>query len=122
MAKKKKEKTRIVNLYITPSTFSTIFKRLSGDKSDYDLAGLKDLRKVLNDEKAKILNTIKNEEPTSIYDLAKKLGRDFKSVRKDIKLLERFGFIELKPGTTGKRKKLRPQVIIDNLQVNISFQ
>jgi len=122
MAKKKDKKTRIVNLYITPSTFSTIFKRLSGDKSDYDLSGLRDLRKILNDEKAKILNTIKNKSPTSIYDLAKMLGRDFKSVRKDIKLLERFGFIELKPETTGKRRKLKPQLIIDNLQINISFQ
>ena len=118
----KKERTRIVNLYITPNAFTSIFKRLRGDRSDYDFSGLADLRQLLSNEKAKILNIIKNQSPESIYHLAKILGRDFKAVSQDIKLLERFGFIELKHETKGKRKKLKPVVVIDNLQINISFQ
>jgi len=118
----KKERTRIVNLYISPNAFSSIFKRLRGERSDYDFSGLADLRQLLSNEKAKILNTIKNRNPESIYHLAKILGRDFKAVSKDIKLLERFGFIELKHEVKGKRKKLKPVVVIDNLQINISFQ
>ena len=39
-----KKKIRTVNLFITPSAFSSIFKRLRGDRSDYDFSGLKDLR------------------------------------------------------------------------------
>ena len=122
MAKKQAKKSRIINLFITPSAITSIFKRLRGDKSDYDFSGLSDLRQLLSNEKAKILNTVKTQQPESIYKLAKSLGRDFKAVRQDIKLLERFGFIELKPETNGKRKKLRPIIAIDNLQLNISFQ
>jgi len=122
MAKKEQKRTRIINLFITPNTLTSIFKRLKGDRSEYDLSGIAYLRKLLSNEKAKILNTIKTQNPESIYHLAKILQRDFKAVSQDIKLLERFGLIELKPGTNGKRKKLKPIVVIDNLQINISFQ
>lgn len=118
----KKEKTRIVNLYITPSAFTSIFKRLRGDKSEYDFSGLTDLRKLLNKEKAKVLNIIKNQKPDSMYKLAKILGRDFKAVSQDIKLLERFGFIELKEEKKGRRRRLKPEIIIDSIQININFQ
>jgi predicted transcriptional regulator len=118
----KKERTRIVNLYITPTAFTSIFKRLRGDKSDYDFSSLAGLRQLLSNEKAKILNIIKEQQPESIYKLTKILRRDFKAVSHDIKLLEKFGFIELKPETKGKRKKLRPVIAIDNLQININFQ
>jgi len=122
MAKKKEQKSRIINLFITPSAITSIFKRLRGDKSDYDFSGLSELRQLLSNEKAKILNLVKTQQPESIYKLAKILGRDFKAVRQDIKLLERFGFIELKPETKGKRKSLKPIISVDNLQLNISFQ
>ena len=117
----KKLKTRIINLYITPGTITSIFRVLRGNKSEYDFSTLSDLRKLLNNEKAKILNVIKAQSPASIYALAKFLKRDFKSVREDINLLKTFGFIELKPGSTGNRKRLKPEIIIDNLQININF-
>jgi predicted transcriptional regulator len=122
MAKKKEEKTRVVNLYVKPTTFSSIFKRLKGEKSEYDFSGLSDLRKLLSNEKAKILNIIKERNPKSIYGLAKMLKRDFKAVRDDVTVLEKFGFIELKQESKGKRKRLRPVVGIDKLQINVSFE
>lgn len=118
----KKEKIRIVNLYITPGAFASIFKRLKGDRSEYDFSGLSELRLLLSNEKAKVLNVIKNNNPDSIYKTARILGRDFKAVSQDIRLLEKFGFIELKPENKGKRKRLKPILAIDKLQVNISFQ
>jgi len=117
-----KKKTRIVNLFITPSAFASIFKRLRGDRSEYDFSALTELRQLLTNEKSKVLNTIKNSKPDSIYQLAKILGRDFKAVSNDVKLLEKFGFIELKHESKGKRKKLKPVPSIDSLQINISFQ
>jgi len=42
--------------------------------------------------------------------LAKKLGRGFKSVNDDIKLLERFGFIELIEEKIKKRRRHVPKV------------
>ena len=52
----KNEKIRVVNLYITPSAFTSIVKRLRGDRSEYDFSGITDLRQLLSNEKAKILN------------------------------------------------------------------
>lgn len=122
MAKKTKGKTRTINFYITPNAITSIFKRLKGDRSDFDFSTLRDVRQLLSNEKAKILNVIKNRNPESIYELAKILERDFKAVRQDIKLLERFGFIELKSGKKGNRKRLRPIITIDTLQLNIGFK
>ncbi len=115
-------KTRIINLYIKSSAVGSIFKRLRGDRSDYDFSDIGDLRKVLSNEKLKILNIITSYKPDSIYKLAKILKRDFKSVIEDIKLLNKFGFIELKPLTKGKRKMLKPEVLLSSLQININFQ
>ncbi len=115
-------KTRIVNLYITTGAFASIFKRLKGERSEYDFSNLSDLRKLLSNEKAKMLNVIKNKNPDSIYHLAKMLKRDFKAVRDDVKHLEKFGFVELKSETKGKRKRMKPVITLDNLQINIGFQ
>ena len=118
---KQEIKTRTINLFVTPSTFTSIFKRLKGDKSDYDLTGISELRQLLSNEKAKILSVIKNQNPDSIYHLTSILKRDFKAVRQDVKLLEKFGFIELKSENQGKRKKLKPIITTDSLTINISF-
>ena len=73
-------------------------------KKDYDFSGILALRQLLSNEKARILHVIKTQSPTSIYDLSKKLDRTFKSVNDDLKLLERFGFIELIEEKTKKRR------------------
>lgn len=115
-------RTKTINLYITPSSFESLLRKFSGEKKQYDFSGITDVRKLLNNEKARILHFIKEKNPESIYHLAKLLERDFKSVRKDIKLLEKFGFIHIKHDTQGTRKKLKPEVIIDELILKISFQ
>lgn len=117
-----KNKRRIINLFITPSAFASIFKRLKGDRSEYDFSELSELRNLLSNEKSKILNYIKEAKPSSIYQISNVLQRDFKSVREDIKLLEKFGFIELVEEKVGNRRRLKPIINIDSLQINISFQ
>ena len=72
-------------------------------------------------EKARILHVVKYESPKSIYELSKKLNRSFKSVSDDVKLLERFGFIELVPETTKKRKRLRPIVVVDSITIHFNI-
>lgn len=117
-----KSNKREIDLYITPSSFESFFRKFAGEKKQYDFSGISDLRKVLNNEKARVLYTIKYSSPDSIYHLAKLLGRDFKSVRKDIKLLEKLGFVYMKPESTGQRKKLKPQAIVDELTINVKFR
>jgi predicted transcriptional regulator len=97
------------------------FTKLGVTKKEYDFEGISALRSLLSNEKARILHTIKYQKPVSIYDLAKKLGRTFKSVSDDLKLLERFGFIEFVEERTKKRKKHRPELVIDTLTINFKI-
>lgn len=52
--------------------------------------------KVFSKTRMTILKTIIAEEPESIYELAKKLDRDFKNVHTDVNFLSQVGLIELK--------------------------
>lgn len=113
-----KTKTKEITIVESKGTFS-IFKKQGTSKEDYDFSGLLALRQVLSNEKARMINVIKLQKPISIYDLAKKLNRGFKSVNDDIKLLEHFGFIELIKEKTKNRTRYRPEVIIDNILINI---
>ena len=109
-------KTREITITEDHGAFS-IFRTKKLKKEEYDFYGMSALRQLLSNEKARIIHTIKTEKPNSIYELAKKLERSFKSVSDDIKLLERFGFIELIAERTGKRIKHKP--IITANKVNI---
>ena len=113
----KKDKTKIREITITESkgTFS-IFRK---GKEDYDYSGILALRQLLSNEKARILHTIKTQKPISIYDLAKKLGRSFKSVNDDVKLLERFGFIDLIEEKTKNRKRYKPEIVVDLITIHL---
>lgn len=117
----KKTKTRTITLKEDSGSFYSIFKRFRGEKDEYDFSGISSLRQLLSNERARILNVIKNKNPDSIYALAKILGRDFKSVRGDIKLLERFGFLDLVQESRGKRERLKPVLAVDEINIIISF-
>ncbi len=113
-------KTREVTIKESQGTFS-IFRKGKTSKDNYDFSGISALRQLLSNEKARILDAIKNENPKSIYELAKKLGRSFKSVNDDLKLLERFGFIELTEEKTKLRVRHRPEVVVDNILINVKL-
>src|SRR4030067_3538367 len=61
------------------------------------------MRKILSEERLRILKTIKKENPKSIYELAKFLNRDIKNTFDDVQFLAQVGLIELKK-TKGERK------------------
>ncbi|MFH1917934.1 MAG: hypothetical protein ABIJ14_02415 [Nanoarchaeota archaeon] len=116
---KAKSKVREITITESKGTFS-IFKK-SKTKKDYDFSGILALRQILSNEKARILDVIKREKPNSIYELAKKLGRGFKSVNDDIKLLERFGFIELTAEKTKNRVRHRPEIVVDVITIHLKI-
>ena len=115
-------KTKIREITITASkgTFN-IFKKAGVSKENYDFSGVLALRQLLSNEKARILHVIKTEKPSSIYDLAKKLGRGFKSVNDDIKLLQRFGFIELTEEKTKNRVRHKPEIVVDTITIHLKI-
>ena len=115
---KKKTKIRYVEVNVKNGSFVS---KLLGENKSHDFSDIKLLRSLLSNEKARILHTLKSKNPKSIYSLSKMLGRDFKSVREDIKVLERFGFIEFHAEKTGKRESLKPVLATDRLQVMIEI-
>ncbi len=97
----------------------SLFKKI--DKEDFDFSGISALRQLLRNEKIRILSIIKTEKPSSLYDLSKKLERSFKSVYQDVKLLERFGFIDLIEERVKNRTRYRPIVLTDTITINIKI-
>ncbi|MDD5699722.1 MAG: HTH domain-containing protein [Candidatus Nanoarchaeia archaeon] len=112
------ERVKTKEVSLSPSKGGFIFFKKPGtSKGDYDFRDMASIRQFLSNEKARTLHTIKAQNPASIYDLAKKLGRSFKSVDNDVKLLKRLGFIELKPEYSKKRKRLKPVIVVDTLNI-----
>ncbi|MEK6872887.1 MAG: HTH domain-containing protein [Nanoarchaeota archaeon] len=111
-------KTRAISLFEKEGTFSTLFHRFkSAKKQESEIASL---RHILSNEKARLLHICKTKKPASIYELAKLLGRDFKAVRQDIKLLEGFGFVELISSHKHGRERLMPVVDTDQIIITIN--
>lgn len=115
-----KTKIRDITILAEKDTFS-LFKRSKGSKEEFDFKDISALRSLLSNEKARLLYIIKTQNPDSIYDLAKKAQRNFKSIFQDVKLLERFGFIELMQSKKNNRKRLKPILISDNIVINIKI-
>ena len=112
--------TREITIKEEKGTFS-IFKKSTKQKEGYDFSDISAVRQLLSNEKARILDVIKTEKPSSLYDLAKKLGRNFKSIYDDVKLLERFGLIELVEEKTHQRIRHKPRLITDIVTIHIKI-
>jgi predicted transcriptional regulator len=110
-------KTRYLSINVRQGNFVS---RFISTKNNLDLSDISLLRKLLTKEKAKILYTLKEKKPKSIYHLAKILGRDFKSVSQDVNLLEKFGLIEFHASKTGKREAKTPVLAIEKLNIVLS--
>lgn len=115
-----KIKTREVTIIDEGGTFNALFKKFTGEK-EYDFEGISTLRRLLSNERARLLHVLKSKKPKSMYELAKMLKRDFKSVSDDIKLLEKFGFIDMIEEKTGKRKRLKPVLVVDRVNISIKI-
>ena len=115
-----KTKTREITLKEAKGSF-LLLRKSRNSKEDYDFSGILALRQLLSNEKARMLSVIKEKHPNSIYDLAKKLNRGFKAVNDDVKLLERFGFIELIEEKTKKRIRHKPIIVVDTITVHFKI-
>ena len=78
------EKTRIIDIYEKAGGFTSYFKKFTSQKQDdivkkqdYNYNDMSLLRQLFSNEKARLLHAIKVNKPSSIYGLAKLLGRDF---------------------------------------------
>ena len=77
------------------------------------------MRKALTGKRLEIVRTIKKEKPRSVYALAKSLGRDLRSVIKDLEFLEDVGLVDLKKSSEGK-ERTEPRVDYDIIDLKIA--
>jgi len=115
-----KTKTREITLKEAKGSF-LLLRKSKTSKEDYDFSGILALRQLLSNEKARMLSVIKAQNPRSIYDLAKRLNRGFKTVNDDIKLLEKFGFVELIEEKTKNRIRHKPVIVVDTVTVHFKI-
>lgn len=78
-------------------------------------------RSLFSSEKARIMKAIAEKEPISIYELAKYLKRDFKAVRNDLAVLERFGFVKLVESKVKGKKRLKPVIALKKIEVSFDL-
>jgi len=118
-----KSKTFEISIGESRKTFPKLplFKKTKENIENYDFNGIMEFRQLLNHEKMRLLNVVKTQKPKSIYDLAKKLNRGFKSVNDDIKLLERFGVISLVEEKTKNRRRYKPEIAVDTLTIHLKI-
>jgi predicted transcriptional regulator len=119
-----KEKSGYVEIKLKHGAFSAFFRRFRVDGRKYgglDFSDITALRQLLSNEKARMLWVLQNKKPVSIYELAKMLNRDFKSVREDVELLRQFGFVRFIRESKGKRQRLKPIINLEKLHITVSL-
>ena len=114
----RKTKVRYISINVDEAGFVS---KIFGSKKEYNPEDVEILRKILSNEKARILYILKKEQPKSIYRVAKLLRRDFKSVYQDLKMLEKFGFIEFHSQKNGNRTSHIPVLTVDNMRIVIKI-
>jgi predicted transcriptional regulator len=67
----------------------------------------------LTAQKIAILATISSKSPTSIYQLAKLVERDFANVQRDCVALQNMGFIKLVTSKQSKKKTRKPVLVFE---------
>ncbi len=92
---------------------------LIGKKESISFRNIDVMRKVLTNKRLQLIKTIKKYKPNSIYELAKIVGRDAKSVNIDVKVLYKLGMIDLKK-TDKKRESITPTVEYNEIDIAIA--
>ena len=77
-------------------------------------------RNAFTEKRMEVLHTIKEENPRSIYDLAKKLRRDFKNVSCDVHFLQALGLISLEKQHDA-RNRVKPMIDFEMLRLDIKI-
>ena len=117
---KKRIKTASIVLENKEGAFSSLFSRFTHKKTP-EKSEIAMLRTILTPGKSHLLHVLRQKQPNSIYELAKLLGRDFKSVRQDVLILTDFGVIETIPVHKGNRQKLKPLLVVDEFKIHLKL-
>lgn len=81
---------------------------------------IEDLRKFLTPERIRLIHIIKIKKPHSIYQLAKLLGRDRKSVTVDLDILKTIGLVDMKKKSSKNRTIMTPEINYNKINIAIA--
>jgi predicted transcriptional regulator len=93
-----------------------------GPREEIGFTSIAAARNFLTRERLALLRTIRSRHPGSLYEFAKMVGRDFKNVQEDIRILERHGLVRIAKEPRGKRKVKVPQVPLRKLHCVSQFR
>jgi predicted transcriptional regulator len=85
-------------------------------------ASIEAARNLLTPNRLGLLRAIRLKRPGSIYELAKTVGRDLKNVQDDLRLLERYGLVEMRDSRkTGRRRVRTPKALFHQIALKIAI-
>lgn len=76
-------------------------------------------RRLMASERLKMLSTIRKEKPGSLYELAKIMKKDIKTVATDAAILSDAGLMQLETYREGGRKKVRPSTRVRKISMDV---
>jgi predicted transcriptional regulator len=92
-----------------------------GPREEAGFTSLEAARNFLTRERLALLRAIRTRHPESLYELAKMVGRDFKNVQEDIRILERHGLVQIAKRPRGGRKVKVPRVVFEEIALKIAI-
>jgi predicted transcriptional regulator len=66
-----------------------------------------------------LLSMVKQKKPASIYQLAKELGKDIKTVHTDATMLSEMGLLSFEPHKENGKTSLRPKVKLKKITLEL---
>ncbi len=93
-------------------------RKVAPKKATY-IADAETARAIFTESRLRIIQSIKDKCPQSIYELAKLLKRDFKNVYDDVLFLAEVGILGIKESKTGRKQK-KPSLLCENILFQIA--
>ena len=120
-----KIKNIVVEVKSVEDTLKEVMGKIKGGKSvkkkeSISFSNIDIMRRVLTNKRLELIKAIKKYKPKSIYQLAKIVNRDSKSVNLDIRLLSKLGMVDLMPRENG-RENIIPTVDYEEIDVAIAI-
>ncbi len=78
-------------------------------------------RRLLTPQRLRMLGIIKREKPSSLYELAKRMGKDFRAIYRDVGILSEAGLIQREDYHEGNREKTRVGVRAKEIHLSVSI-
>lgn len=91
------------------------------EKGTIYFSSYEEMSKVLTQQRIAMLETIREKNPESIYQLAQMLNRDQGNVTKDVQILEQYGFIKITKTKDGNRVKSEPKAEAEEIEMIIKL-